>query len=139
MDTNTVKLPEGFELETINEQPANLPEGFELETEPVFEPSYIENSEEVRQKAKTNLDTSIEFNVPLDVIDSGLFDIMSQMYNDPLSEGVQIIPEKSVESAERAEMIKSKILFENPVSRLVWKGLGAIGWPFQRMEKLIAG
>ncbi len=138
MDANKITLPKGYELEA-REQPVDLPTGFSLEIPFANEPSFQENPQEAEKKAQANLALSQEYNIPIDIIDSGLFDAMGRLAVDPLEMPSQEYQEKAnIENMKKAEVLRRKIL-GNPVSRVVWKGLGVIGWPFERMENLIAG
>lgn len=104
------------------------------------EPSFQENPEEAQAKAKSNLDTAVENNVPLDIVDSGVFNFVGNMTTDPLE--YNPLPEgKGTLGIEEFEIAKqtARLMLTNPISRVVWKGLGILGWPFERTENLIAG
>lgn len=143
MAEDTITVPKGYKLETRGRD-FNLPDGFELEVQPQIQPSFVETPDEVRDKAKKDLDLSFKHNVPLDVVSSGLFDGIARTFDDPLAEpssGFGGIPEPFGEAEiEAVKNITTGLTWkQRATSRLVWKGLGVLGWPFQRLENLMAG
>lgn len=100
------------------------------------QPVFVDNPEDVEKKAKLDLDTARTYDVPLDIVRSGLFNVIAASV-DP-SEIAE--PEEQAQGPINAKDLETVFqgITTNPMSRLVWKGLDALGWTLGRVENLIA-
>jgi len=128
----------------------------EVSTVDTFRPSIYGDPIEEGQKAKEGYDLSMKYNIPIDVINSGLFNYIAQSYADPVDVDLNYKQTKYVprniydptditgnyEKPKAFEILspeQTRRFITNPTSKVFWKGLGIIGWPFERVENIIAG